>query len=92
MTTYLISYDLMDKDKNYDGVAEAIKSCSTGVWCRPLASVFLIESYLSAQEISNAIKAKVDADDKWLVIEVKNNKYGVLKRDMWEYMNKNMFI
>lgn len=91
MSVYMISYDLNKSGKNYDGVIEAIKSASTGAWCKPLESVFLIQSYLSVDEVSDKIKGEADTDDRWIVIEVKNNKQGWLDKDMWDYINSTVF-
>ena len=92
MAVYLISYDLNKDDKNYAGVIKAIKDSSTnGVWCNPLKSVFLIKSNLTANQISDNIKAVADSNDLWLVIEVQNHKQGWLKKDQWEYINDSIF-
>ncbi|BDH60092.1 hypothetical protein MTP04_02220 [Lysinibacillus sp. PLM2] len=91
MIVYLISYDLNKSDKNYDGVIEAIKKAFTGVWCSPLESVWLIKSNLTANQVSDNIKSEADANDNWLVIEVRDNKQGWLNKDMWEYINNSIF-
>ncbi len=89
MTVYLISYDLNKSDKNYEGVIKAIKSASTNdIWCKPLKSVFLIHSHLSANQISENIKAQADVNDEWLVIEVNNNSQGWIQKDLWDYITK----
>ena len=90
MTKYLISYDLNKHDKNYAGVIEAIKNASNGVWCKPLESVWLIQSSLSATQISDRIKLAADANDRWLVNEITNNRQGWLSPEIWDYINKNL--
>lgn len=91
MAVYLISYDLNNLGKNYDGVIEAIKNASTGAWCKPLKSVFLIKSNLTVDQVSERIQNEADDDDRWLVIEVINNKQGWLDKDMWKYINEDIF-
>jgi hypothetical protein len=70
---YLVSYDLNKSGKNYDGVYEAIKAASTGTWCRPLESVWIIQSNLAAEEIYNRIVPSMDSDDRVLVVEIIGN-------------------
>lgn len=92
MTVYLISYDLNRSDKNYDGVIEAIKNSSyNGVWCSPLKSVWLIKSNLTANQVSDNIKAKADTNDRWLVIEVGTDRQGWLSKDQWKYIDETIF-
>lgn len=89
MTAYLISYDLNNAGKNYEGVIQTIKDCSNGVWCSPLKSVWLIQSKLSANLISEQIRSVADSDDSIFVIEVTKNRYGWLEKGMWDYINKH---
>lgn len=89
---YLISYDLNKTGKNYEGVYQAIKDASTGVWCHPLESTWLIKSTLSsANSVFEKIKPELDSDDRCFVIEVSNNYQGWLTKKMWDYINENLF-
>lgn len=89
---YFITYDLNKAGKNYDGVYQAIKDASTGVWCHYWDSSWLIKStYTSADDVFKLIQPHLDSDDRCLVIEVKNNKQGWLTQKQWDYINNNIF-
>ena len=91
MFTYLISYDLDNSDQDYGKVFEAIKRASNGIWWHYLNSTWIIKTSFTVTEVANSIQAEIDEEDHLLVIEVKNNKQGWLKRDAWETLNQNMF-
>lgn len=89
---YFITYDLNNSGKDYEGVFQAIKDSSDGVWCHYWDSSWLIRSPLeSASDVFAKIKPHLDSDDTCLVIEVKNNKQGWLKEKQWKYINENIF-
>lgn len=88
---YLITYDLHKPGQDYEGLYDAIKSASTGAWSHRLDSTWIIKSTLSVDAVSAKIKEKVDKDDHFIVIEVKNNKQGWLPKDAWTYLNDNIF-
>ena len=66
---YLVSYDLSNPGRDYSRLVEAIKAASTGVWCCPLESVFVIRSDRSASEIFDLLSPTLDANDHLLVLE-----------------------
>ncbi len=68
MNTHLISYDLIRPGKDYTHLIAHLKRYST--WARPLESVWLIKSSLTAEQVRNAVRAHMDANDKILVIDV----------------------
>lgn len=89
---YMITYDLNKEGQKYDEVIKAIKSASTGDWCKYWQSSYLIKSNCaSANEVSNLITPHLDENDRLLVIEVKNNKQGWLTNDEWTYINNSIF-
>lgn len=67
MNTYIISYDLIRPGKDYSNLIAHIKSYT---WAKPLESVWLIKSSLTAEQVRNAARAHMDANDKILVIDV----------------------
>ena len=89
---YLITYDLNKSGKDYQGVYDAIKAASDGVWCHYWDSSWLIRStYSSANSVFEKIKPHLDSNDKCLVIEVKHNTQGWLTQEEWDYINNNIF-
>lgn len=92
MSVYLITYDLNKKDKDYESLFEKIKEFSYfDTWWHYLDSTWIIKSNLSSLEISNKLQSVMDNNDFLLVIEVKNNYYGWLPEDAWDYLKKNIF-
>ena len=86
--TYLISYDLNAPGKNYDDLYEAIKNASNGTWCKPLRSVYVINSNLSAKTIYDRLTPCLDSNDCVLIIEVTKNSYWYLDGDISDYLYK----
>jgi len=91
MAVYLIGYDLNKSGKDYAGVFKAIKDSSTGEWWHHLDSTWIIKSSLTVNEVSDNIKAETDNDDRFIVIEIKNNKQGWLEQNAWDYLNQSIF-
>lgn len=89
---YLVTYDLNKTGQDYENVIAAIKSASTGVWCSYWKSSWLIKSSLAtASEVFAKIEPYVDGNDRVIVIEVKDNKQGWLKKEQWAYINNQIF-
>ena len=89
--SYLISYDLNKKDKDYSSLYEAIKESSNGVWAHILDSTWLIKSNLVITDIYKNIKNVTDDNDCFFIVEITNNYYGFLNKDIWPYLEKNIF-
>lgn len=69
MNTYLISYDLIRApEKDYTHLIAHLKGYSK--WARPLESVWLVKSPLTAEQVRNAARAHMDANDKMLVVDI----------------------
>lgn len=86
--TYLVSYDLNKPGKDYSNVHMAIKNASDGTWCKPLESVYIIRSNLAPANVYNAIRPYLDVNDRILVIEVTNNSYWYLDKEVSDYLQK----
>ncbi|WP_406242296.1 hypothetical protein ACF3M2_18010 [Tissierella carlieri] len=92
MTSYLISYDLKNKDKNYESLYEKIKEISyDNAWWHYLDSTWIIKSDLSLSEITSNLTSTIDKNDCLLVIEVKNTYNGWLPKDAWDYLRDRIF-
>lgn len=68
MNSYLISYDLIGPNRDYDSIFEKIKSYNG--WARPLESVWLVKTTDSAETIRDEIYSLMDSNDKLFVIKV----------------------
>lgn len=86
--TYLISYDLNNPGKNYSELYDAIKAASNGTWCRPLESVYIINSSLSAQSVYSKLAQYLDSTDGVLVVEIKGQSYWYLDKTVSDYLQK----
>jgi hypothetical protein len=83
---YLITYDLNKTGKNYNGLYEEIKKI--GKWWHYLDSNWLVDTNSSTNQISDALKTQIDADDNLLVIRVTKDYAGWLPKDAWEWLNQ----
>lgn len=68
MRTHLISYDLVAPGRNYETLYDFLKSFGTRA--KPLESLYLVRTSLSAKEVRDKIKSYIDTNDKVLVIDV----------------------
>lgn len=85
---YLVSYDLNKPGKDYSGVHKAIQSASTGVWCKPLESVYIIQSNLTARNIYDRVEKFLDKSDRILIIQVTNESFWCLDKDVSDYLQR----
>ena len=83
---YLITYDLRQPGRDYAPVYAAIKALSTGQWCRPLESVWIVKSSLDVNGIYNRIKPLVDESDRFLVTELTDNISWYLDEKVSDYL------
>lgn len=86
--TYLISYDLNKPGQSYSQLYESIKAASNGIWCKPLESVYIIRSSLSAQSIYNKLTPHLDPNDRILVVEIKGQSYWCLDKQVSDYLQE----
>jgi hypothetical protein len=67
MAIYIVSYDLKQPGQVYEPVWEYFKKFNR---CKPLESLYLIETSKSAGQVRDDIHALIDRNDKLLVIQV----------------------
>jgi len=82
---YIITYDLNKPGQNYNELYEAIKKI--GDWIHPLDSNWLVETDITARQISNRLKEKIDKNDSLLVIKVTKDHAGWLPDKVWNWLN-----
>lgn len=88
---YLITYERNKGSQNNDDICAAITKSSNGIWYQILESAWMIQSDLSVEQIYKNVKAAIDDNDHFFVIEVSNNKQGWLSKDVWTYLNSKFF-
>lgn len=85
MKKYIVTYDLNKKDKDYNGLINAIKQYNC---IKLLYSAWIIKSNQSAQQIFDALRPYIDANDGIIVIEINTlNEQGWLPNDKWNFIN-----
>lgn len=84
MSFYLVSYDLI-KNKNYDELQKKIETADE--WCKPLKSLYIIKSDLSANQIINILQNTIDADDRLIV-----SRLSISKASAWLHMTPEVSI
>lgn len=90
MAAIFITYDLKSKEKDYEGVIEAIKESSEH-WTHYWDSAWLIKSSSTVDEITDKIKPHLEKTDTLLVIEVKKNYQGWLEEKRWKKIREDIF-
>ena len=88
MRAYCITYDLKVPGRNYSGLYEAIKAI--GKWWHYLDSTWIVVSEESSQRIWNRLHSHIDENDYLLIIEVRNDSYGWLPKDAWNWIRENV--
>jgi len=71
----LIAYDLNKPGKDYSALYTAIRNISGVRWHR-LSSVWLIETQLTPQQITQALKPFIDQNDELFVVRLYNQYDG----------------
>ena len=68
MSIYLVSYDLRAPGRNYQNLHNYLDSFPS--WAKPLESVWLIETSLTAVQLRDGVFQHVDANDQVFVVDV----------------------
>lgn len=68
MTMFLVSYDLIGPNRDYDAIFEHLKGY--GTWARPLESVWIIKTDKTAKDVKLALREVTDANDKIVVLKL----------------------
>jgi hypothetical protein len=71
MAVQIISYDLRQPGQDYTGLFDAIKAL--GSWWHCLESVWLVDTSLAGQQVRDALRAHIDANDSLMVATLGGN-------------------
>lgn len=66
MFNYLVSYDLTGPARDYEKLFSKLRSYA---YAKPLESVWIVSSSLSASGLFNEIQPYIDSDDKLFIIK-----------------------
>lgn len=81
---FCVSYDLNRPGQSYATLFAAIKSL--GDYWHYLDSTWLVESPLSAIQISEHLRKHIDSNDNLLVIGVRREYAGWLSKEAWQWI------
>lgn len=88
---YAVIYQLKNKTKDYSNLFNKIKSY--GTWMHYIDTLWIIQSSLSADAISESLFPFIDqSKDYLLVIRITSEYQGYLPKDAWEWMSKHKTI
>lgn len=92
MAVFLISYDLIAPGQHYPQVHEAIKAINPNSWAKPLESVWLVKSELTAPNVRDKVMPAMDQNDKLMVIEITKDLVAAwnLSDKVWAWIEKNV--
>ena len=88
MNTYLISYDLKQPGRNYQGLYDAIKSY--GTWGKINNSTWIIKTYNSAVQIRDYLLQHIDYNDSIFVIKTERESAWRNVRANNEWLKNNL--
>jgi hypothetical protein len=89
MKAFAVSYDLRGKAKpDYSGLIEELKR--SPLWWHYLESTWLIATDETPQQIWQRLAPHVHTNDGVLIIEVRDNAWGWLKKEAWDWIRANV--
>jgi hypothetical protein len=81
-----ISYDLKDRDRDYENLYEEIKQ--QGRWWHYLKSTWIIETNKSPQQVVGDLKERLSRGDRLVVSEIERFD-GVLPEKAWNWLERH---
>lgn len=85
---YIISYDLNSPTSNRELVENDIKSL--GTWCKYLTTTFLVSTTTPLENVTNKCTSHLDGNDAMIISKIEKPIQGWLKKDYWDWINKNL--
>ncbi|MEV7979417.1 hypothetical protein [Streptomyces sp. NPDC086519] len=86
----MISYDLKKPGQDYETLIKEIKALGSS-WCHALKSTWLVETVKSADQVRATLKARMDANDLILVVNVTGDNYsGYLDEEVVAWLRTHM--
>lgn len=91
MKTYLVSYDLLNKDfYDYEVLINYIKTYPS--WAKPLESTWLIKTDKTISSVRDELKSQAAEGDKIFVINVTNTSWATsfISKEVTDWMKENL--
>lgn len=91
MKVYLISYDLLKPEQDYEGLISAIEELDSAI--RIQKSVWLIDTNLDEKEIFRRLYRYIDSNDRIFIcpLEFKNVIGNFTEKDIKEWFAKHNY-
>lgn len=87
MNIFIITYDLIAPDKDYQSLYEAIESYKEHA--HPLESVWFVKTSSSAENIRDHLKSYLDSNDKIFVAEIDDWASKRIPKKVTDWLNNN---
>ncbi|OII18437.1 hypothetical protein [Curtobacterium sp. MCBA15_013] len=76
MAVHWVNYDLNKRGQNYTELIDYLKSHRG--WARPVRNSYFVDTAMSASELRNEIKQRVDSNDVVMVVDVSGADWATL--------------
>jgi len=83
----IVSYDLKGR-RDYVSLYEALKQ--QGLWWHYLSSTWLLSTWKSPQDVTEALRPYMDENDSLLVAEMGTRYQGYLPKPAWEWIQNQL--
>ncbi|WP_378174258.1 hypothetical protein [Aquimarina sp. SS2-1] len=88
MAILLITYDLNVNGQDYKSIIEIIKKAQD--YKHFMKSNWFVKTSLTPEDWCKKIKPIIDENDYLFIVDItKQPRQGWLKKDVWEWLNKN---
>lgn len=88
---FLITYDLNDEGKDYNGLFSAIKSLGQTHKDTKLDSVWFLSTSLTINAINDYLTGYIDKTDRLFITQLKTGEYsGWMHQTTWDWLSQNV--
>jgi CRISPR/Cas system-associated endoribonuclease Cas2 len=89
MSSYIVTYDLMQQGQNYTSIRAKLKAY--GTWCHLQGSVWIIATAQTAMQIRDNLRACLDANDKLFVAKLTGEAGWIgHEKTVADWLHKNL--
>jgi len=86
MSVLLVTYDLDNPNRNYDGLIKAIKKRT---WCHALGSVWYLDTSDSPAAVRDELASELDSGDQLYVFRLRKHWAADKKDSATEWLKSN---
>lgn len=85
----MVNYDLNRPGQDYTDLINEIKKCPD--WAKYLKSGWFIATTETPSHVYKRLEKWIDAGDEILINEFTSNYFGLLNKEIWEWLKKYNF-